>query len=209
MRAEAARVARDDFRFTRGLMPSPWAKCAPPRNDYEEIHVDGDMRELSEPWVIDRPAFVDGSALWPSNPEARRAGWAIVMIDGSGKLAGAVYGHLPWAESDEQTAGHAEMYALRRAAELAVGDLLVYTDYKEAADGVHKGEAVTTSSGMKHAAHWRAFWKAVDGSAPRVEKVKGHITHEEVAHDEAMRWRRTGNSLADKIAKKEERSLHR
>ncbi len=202
MRAEAARAGRDDMRFTRGLLPSPWSRCAPPRSDYEEIHVDGDLRELSEPLVVDRPVFIDGSALWPNDPEARRAGWAIVMVDNDGKLTGAIYGHLPWAESGEQTAGHAEMYALRRAAELAVGDLRVLTDYREAAEGIHKGEAATTSPGMKHAAHWRAFWRAVDGSSPSVEKVKGHVTEAEAGHDADRRWRRAGNNLADRMAKK-------
>ncbi len=202
MRAEAARVARDDLRFTRGLMASPWPNCAPPRSDYEEIHLDADMRVLAQPLLVDRPVFIDGSALWPTNPEARRAGWAIVMIDEHGKLAGAIYGHLPWGEADEQTAGHAEMYALRRAAELAVGDLCAYTDYQEAADGLAKGEAATSAPGMKHAAHWRAFWRAVDGSSPRVLKVKGHVTEAEVAHDVSLKWRRAGNSLADKCAKK-------
>ncbi len=202
MRAEAARAGRDDPRFTRGLMASPWPSCAPPRSDYEEIHLDGDLSELAQPLVVDRPVFIDGSALWPNNPEARRAGWAIIMIDEHGKLAGAIYGHLPWGEADEQTAGHAEMYALRRAAELAVGDLCVYTDYQEAAEGLTKGEAATTSPGMKHAAHWRAFWRAIDGSAPRVLKVKGHVTEAEVAHDADLKWRRAGNSLADKLAKK-------
>ncbi len=194
MRAEAARVARDDYRYTRGLMPSPWNKCAPPRSDHSEMHVDGDLRELTQPLIIDRPVFIDGSALWPSNPEARRAGWAIVMINEGGGLVGAIYGHLPWAESDEQTAGHAEMYALRRAVELAIGDLVVYTDYKEAADGVLKGEAATTSAGMKHAAHWRAFWRAVDDSSPTVVKVQGHITEAEVAHDVTLQCKRAGTA---------------
>ncbi len=202
MRAEAARVGRDDWAYTRGLLPTPWAKLAPPRDDYREVHVDGNMNELSTPLVIDCPVFIDGSALWPSNAEARRAGWAVVMVDARGGMIGAVYGHMPAMEADDQTAGSAEMYALRRAAELSVVPLVAYTDYKEAAEGAVKGEAATTSARVKHAAHWRAFWRAVEGTDFSVIKVKGHITEAEVAHDEHLMWKREGNRHADRLAKK-------
>ncbi len=105
-------------------------------------------------------------------------------------------------ESDEQTAGQAETYALRRAAELSVGALHVYTDYKEAAEGAMKGEAATAGPKIKHAANWRAFWRAVDGTTPVVEKVKAHVTEAEVAHDDLLRWKRSGNAHADRMAKK-------
>ncbi len=202
MLGEAARVGRDDFAYTRGLRPTPWASNAPPRDDYLEVHVDGDMNELDVPLVIDRPVFIDGSALWPSNAEARRAGWSVVMVDDDGNMIGAVYGHLPWAEGDEQTAGGAEMYALRRAAEMTVVPLVAYTDYKEAAEGAIKGEAATAGPKVKHATHWRAFWKAVDDTAFSIIKVKGHVTEAEVAHDQQLKWRREGNRHADRLAKR-------
>ncbi len=146
--------------------------------------------------------FVDGSAFWPSNPDARRAGWSIVIVDDAGNLAGAIYGHLPWGESDEQTPGHGEMYALRRAAELSVGPLRVYTDYREAAEGVKKGRDATTGPRAKHAAHWRAYCVAVEDRDFEVTKVKGHITAAEVDDDEILKWRRRGNAIADKLAKR-------
>ncbi len=102
-------MGRDDFRFTRGLAPNPWSNAAPPRSDYEEVHVDGQMRPLAQPLIVDQPVFIDGSALWPTEPDARRAGWSIVMINDNGDLLGAIYGHMPLPESPEQTAGHAEM----------------------------------------------------------------------------------------------------
>ncbi len=201
MQIEAARVPRDDVLYTRGLRPSPWACTAAPRDDFEEVHVDGEMRRLDTPLVIDGPVFVDGSALWPNNSEARRAGWSVVMIGADGQMIGGIYGHLPWSVSDEQTAGSAEMYALRRAAEMSAVPLIAYTDYKDAADGALKGEAVTTSPKTKHAAHWRAFWRAVDGSDFAVRKVKGHVTEAEVAHDANLKWKREGNRYADRLAK--------
>ncbi len=202
LRAEAARASRDDWLFTRGLAPNAWAQLPRPRCDYEEVHVGPDGEKLDEPLHIDGPVFVDGSALWPANPDARRAGWSIVTINAEGKLCGAVYGHLPWGESDEQTPGHAEMYALRRAAELVTGPLVVYTDYREAAEGVGKGSAATTGPRAKHAAHWRAFWTAVEDREYRIVKVKGHITATQVEDDADLRWRRSGNIFADKLAKK-------
>ncbi len=202
MRAEAARVHRDDWRFTRGLVPSPWAAHVAPRSDYEEIHIDGDGHILSEPIVINGPVFIDGSALWPGNAEARRAGWSIVTIDDAGNMTGAIFGHLPRSESEEQTSGAAEVYALRRAAESCIGTLHAYSDYKEAVDGVQKGRAITTGPRVKHAAHWRAFWRAVDGTQPTVVKVKGHATESEVMHDADLRWRREGNRHADRMAKR-------
>ncbi len=124
------------------------------------------------------------------------------MIDDNGKLISAVYGHMPYGEDMEQTAGGAEMYALRRAAELTVTPLVAYTDYKEAAEGAIKGQGATTGCKVKHAAHWRAFWRAVDGTNFCVTKVKGHITEAEVAHDELLTWMREGNRHADRLAKK-------
>ncbi len=109
--------------YTRGLAPNPWQHAPRPREDYEEVHVGPDMEALDQPLLVDRDVFVDGSALWLSNPDARRAGWSIVMVDTEGRLTGAICGHLPWADSDEQTLGRAEMYALRRAAELAIGPI--------------------------------------------------------------------------------------
>ncbi len=202
LRAEAARASRDDWRFTRGLVPNVWAQLPRPRWDYEEVHVGPDGEELVEPLDIDGPVFVDGSALWPASPDARRAGWSIVTIDAEGRLRGAVYGHLPWGESDEQTPGHAEMYALRRAAQLVTGPLVVYTDYREAAEGVHKGSAATTGPRAKHAAHWRAFWTAVEDREYKIVKVKGHATSAQVENDAELKWRRSGNILADRLAKK-------
>ncbi len=202
MRSRAAEAGRDDWEFTRGLVPNPWMIAPRPREDYEEVHVGSNMEVLDQPLLVDQPVFVDGSAYWPTNPDARRAGWSIVMIDGCGKLRGAIFGHLPWPESNEQTAGHAEMYALRRAAELAVGGLRAYTDYKEAAEGTAKGKAATTGPKAKHAAHWRAFWTAVEGEDFEVIKVKGHVTEEEVRNDHDLQWRRRGNALADRFAKK-------
>ncbi len=202
MRIEAARRSRDDWAFTRGLLPNPWMTAPRARDDYEEVHVGPNMEVLAQPHVVDRDVFVDGSALWPANADARRAGWSIVMIDTAGKFVGAVYGHLPRSEADEQTPGHAEMYALRRATEMAVCPIRIYTDYREAAEGVKKGAEATTGPRSKHAAHWRSFWLAADGAGVEVVKVKGHITAEEVKDDPELEWRRTGNAWADKLAKK-------
>ncbi len=201
MRERAAAADRDDWESTRGLVPNPWSLAPHPRDDYEEVHVGPNSEVLDQPLIVDQAVFVDGSAWWPSNPDARRAGWSIVMVDSNGKLRGAIYGHLPWPESHEQTAGHAEMYALRRAAELAVGGLRAYTDYKEAAEGATKGRSATTGPRAKHAAHWRAFWTAVEGEQFEIIKVKGHVTEAEVRSDPELQWRRRGNALADRYAK--------
>ncbi len=202
MREQAALVERDDWVYTRGLAPNLWQLAPRPRDDYEEVHIGPDMKTLDQALLLDMDVFVDGSALWPSNPDARRAGWSIVMIDAEGQLVGAIYGHLPWPEADEQTPGQAEMYALRRAAELAIGPIKIYTDYKEAAEGPRKGVEATVGPRSKHAAHWRAFWLAADGADISVVKVKGHITEAEVANDPELGWRRKGNALADRLAKK-------
>ncbi len=101
------------------------------------------------------------------------------------------------------------MYALRRAAQLSVGKLVAYTDYKEAVEGTAKGEAATTHSKGKHAAHWRAYWRAADEETPDVIKVKGHVTENEVSHDPELRWRRSGNAWADKLAKRGARAFQR
>ncbi len=84
---------------------------------------------------------------------------------------------------------------------MAVGTIRIFTDYREAAEGTSKGAAVTTGPNSKHAAHWRAFWRAADEGIPDVVKVKGHITAAEVEDNPELGWRRKGNAWADRLAK--------
>ncbi len=146
--------------------------------------------------------FVDGSALWPASGRARRAGWAAVVVDPMGNVLRAVYGAVPWHVDRAQTSGAAEVYAVRRAAGLRIGDVRLQSDYQTAVDGAKGTQAATTAPRRRNAASWRAFWKALDGEAAAAEvlKVKAHLGIESIeATAEARRiW--AGNKAADKFA---------
>ncbi len=209
MRERARQAPRDCPYWTRGLAANPWRSLRPPRRDYEEhwFFAAG----VEEDRTFTGKVYSDGSAMAPQCPEARRAGWAVVQLAGDGTVSKAVYGHVPAPESSSQTAGAGEVYAVRRAHELAVGELVVTADYQALLDGASAGEKPTTASKKANAASWRGIWRATDGMRPDIRKVKAHRTFAEALRSEepeaVAEWR--GNRAADLYAKQGARQHYR
>ncbi len=202
MRNKAAAAGRHHPRWTRGVTSNPKSCVPPPRRDFGEEWVFG--QGVPHDRHFSGTVYTDGSAYNPQCVDVRRAGWSIVQVDRNGMLLKAVFGHVPACMSTDQTVAAGELYALRRAVELSVGDLAVKTDYQGIIDGLQAGEAATTSAKRPNAASWRAFWRTVEGSPPQVYKVKAHRSRDEAAAsddpDSLADW--TGNKTADHFAKK-------
>ncbi len=107
----------------------------------------------------------------------------MVQLDAHGRVMKAVFGHVPASASIEQTAAAGEVYALRRAAELAAGDANVHVDDQGIIDGCRNGHAWCTSHRRPNAASWRGYWRAMDDRQPDVVKVKAHRTQQEARED--------------------------
>ncbi len=201
MRTAAAAASRSDPRWTRALTAEPKGRMAAPRRDHDEewVFAPGVPQER----CLSGDVYTDGSATNPRCPEVRRAGWSAIQVDERGDLVKGVYGHVPAEASVEQTAGAGELYALRRAAELAASDANIHTDYQGILDGVRAGEAACSHHKKANASSWRAYWRAVEGGAPCVRKVKAHRSREEAMADEDpmayTQWK--ANKTADAYAK--------
>ncbi len=199
MRAAAAGAARDDLLWTRGIIAEPWKNLIPPRDDHAEtVYPEGAV-------LWDSPGsgcYIDGSALHPTHPEARRAGWSVLELAVDGTVAAAVFGHVPHGLSSGQAAAAGEMHAARRALELWPGLHKFYTDYQACADGVESG-GVIDNPRRCNAAAWRAISRALDGNAVEAVKVKAHksLAAAEAEGEEALHHKR-GNDAADAFAKR-------
>ncbi len=201
MRDAAAAAPRDHPLWTRGVRVNPRGTVPPPRRDHDErwFFAPG----VPEDRFFDGDVYTDGSAYNPQCPDIRKAGWAVVQLDADGGVLKAVYGHLPAAMSVDQTVAAGEVYALRRATELTAGTIHVRVDYQGIVDGCRAGEAACCSHRRPNAASWRPIWRATDGNAPRVTKVKAHRTRQEAEADpDPEAWTNwLGNRAADRFAK--------
>ncbi len=201
MRDAAAEAGRSSLRWTRAVAAEPRGVMAAPRRDHGETWVFA-PGVPHERWLAG-DVYTDGSATNPRHPEVRRAGWAAIQVDDQGELIKGVYGHVPAEASTEQTAGAGELYALRRAAELAAGDTVIHTDYQTIIDGVKAGEAACCHHRKPSASAWRAYWRAAEGGNCAVYKVKAHRTRAEAMGDDDPRaftqWK--ANRTADIHAK--------
>ncbi len=201
MRDAAEAAPRDDPDWTRAVRVDPRSDMPPPRRGHSEQRYFAEWESQGK--VFDGAIFTDGSALNPQCPEVRRAGWAVVQMDARGRVVKAVFGHVPASASIEQTAAAGEVYALRRAAELAVGDVAVHVDYQGIVDGCRNGHAWCTSHRRPNAHSWRGYWRAMDDRRPDIIKVKAHRTQQEAQDDadpDAV-WKWRGNRAADYYAK--------
>ncbi len=202
MRHGAETAARNHPYWTRAVTLNPRASVPPPRRDFDEEWHFG--RGVDNERNFTGTVYTDGSAFHPQCADVRRAGWAVVQVDSSGRVEKALFGHVPASISTDQTVAAGELFAMRRAVELSIGELTIKTDYQGILDGSQAGEAATTSAKRPNAASWRAFWRATNGATPRIQKVKAHRSREEAAADEdpesILDW--MGNKAADEYAKK-------
>ncbi len=206
----ALRADRESPMWTRALARDPRpelpaAKCTHEEFWYFADDADDNMK------VLIGDIYVDGSALFPTNAVARRAGWSAVNLRPDGTVRAAVYGHVPAGISPSQTAAAGELHALRRAAELACGPVRILSDYQAAVEGNRRGVAATTGFKTASAASWRGYWRATDGEGMDVTKVEAHRTARSAREDEddaEAIMKKAGNDAADAFAKRGAASHH-
>ena len=58
----------------------------------------------------------------------RRAGWAVVQVDGEGSLVAAAFGAVPWEAAPGQEARDGEDYAVYMLTEVAAQPFSLYID---------------------------------------------------------------------------------
>ncbi len=195
---------RDNLMWTRALARDPRKELPMAKESHEEHwYFADDVVDRTK--VLTGDIYVDGSALFPTNTAARRAGWAAVNLKPDGTVRVAVCGHVPAGVSPSQTAAAGELHALRRAAELACGPVRILTDYQSAVDGNRRGAAATTGYRTASAASRRGYWRATDGERMDVLKVEAHRSARSAREDEddaeAM-TKKLGNDAADMFAKR-------
>ncbi len=202
MRRAATEGDRDSLIWTRALRGNPRKSVPPPRRDHDEHWYFG--QGIPEDRHFEGDVYTDGSALHPQLPDVRRAGWAVVQLRPDGTVAKALYGHVPAGISVDQTVASGEVYALRRAAELATGTVIAGVDYQGILDGCRAGEAACDHHRRPNATSWRAIWRATDGAVPSVRKIKAHRSRQEAAEDpDPNAWTDwLGNRAADSYAKR-------
>ena len=147
---------------------------------------------------INRPAsgrlsgtvFTDGSALRPESVLSRRAGWAIVMIDGHGNEIAAVYGLVPHNLGPEQTARDGEDCAFWAMPHCCEHITSVYVDCQGTL------ECATTKAKALHPTNPRAHlwehWWATMGPAVLAHKTLAHATETDVLAGKTTWWDKKG-----------------
>ncbi len=200
----AKAAARDDPLWTRALARDPAIDLPGAKREHEEhwYFADDDAEQSRS---LSGDVFIDGSALHPKCPPARRAGWTALELRADGTVRAAVYGPVPVDISPTQTASAGELHGFRRAAELACGTIRCYTDYQTAVEGNRRGPDATTHHKTASASSWRGFWRATDDQGLDVTKVIAHRSMREAREDEADEqavWKKAGNDAADSFAKK-------
>ncbi len=201
---KARNAPRGSLFWTRALARDPRTELPPATDAHDEQWFFADDVE-DRAKVLTGDIYIDGSALFPTCAAARRAGWAAVNLKADGTVRVAVFGPVPVGVSPSQTAAAGELHALRRAAELACGEVRFLTDYQSAVNGNRRGPAATTGYRTASAAAWRGFWRATDGEAKEVLKVEAHRSAKSAREDENDAdavTKKLGNDAADTFAKR-------
>ena len=101
--------------FARGIFPDP-----------RRLFKAGPLREDQKVQWHNRPAdglltgltFTDGSAIHPTIPGLRRAGWSLVMVSPTGECIAAAFGAVPEESCPDQSSRDGEDYAYFMARQL-------------------------------------------------------------------------------------------
>eukprot|EP00971_Amphidinium_carterae_P323270 6424519-Amphidinium_carterae.1 len=86
-----------------------------------------EIRRWGRPGKLSGDVYVDGSASRPADKEGRRAGFALVQMQGELPLR-MVWGSLPLSEGPHQTAPEAEDFAICALSEFGTGRIRVHGD---------------------------------------------------------------------------------
>ena len=139
-----------------------------------------------------RHIFTDGSS--SGSGALRRAGWAVVAVDGAGNLKAAC-GGVPSDVVPGQCARDGEDYAAAMAGQFTLDPLMLYIDCEGTIATINGPKHKALGARGRRAHVWNRLLFSHD--EVRAVKVKGHAEAGRTSH-----WCRKGNDLADTFAKK-------
>ena len=153
--------------------------------------------QLAELWPREW-LYTDG-ALRGTVPKARRAGWAYVVDDNLGPM----WGKFGVCSEPYPTVLRSELHALVEILRITTGPIVIYVDNLEVVNGIINGQRWCCHPKRDGADLWRAIWarlRDLEGLV-NVEKVKAHLTYQQVL-DGKISWASwIGNGIADMWAK--------
>ena len=99
--------------------------------------------------------FTDGALRGRAPRNARRAGWAAVLVDENGAVLHGIYGPCPDTFPDS---ARAELWAVLKMLEMALPPLQIWTDNQGVVDGWLRGPEWCCASSRPAADLWRRIW---------------------------------------------------
>ena len=122
------------------------------------------------------------------------------MTDSFGEALAAAFGPVPESAGPMQQARDGEDFAIAMLAEVALGEVEVYTDCSGTVSAANNQAAATTSRNPR--AHlWNKYHVGFDGQGT-VTKTLAHASAKAVSEGKTTAWERKGNDAADVFAKK-------
>ena len=178
--------------FTRGVPAAPKI----PKTPKGGIYWTG-----KEPSAVEGVIYSDGacSGHWG---RVKRAGTALVQVDGEGKLIWALH----VVSGDLMPSSfRAELRALKEIMQRTTGDVLMLTDNALVVKGFEEGPEWSTEAKREGADLWRSIWARKlmldgEGIEVKVRKVKGHASKEDVQEGRVRAIDAVGNHEADRAA---------
>ena len=184
--------------WCRALWPEP-ATRGPLAHPFPRDLAFGDP---SVAW--DGDVYLDGSGFEPQLPSLRKCGWAMVKVNGEGRMLRAAGGALPYPQWG-QTVPRSELCALLRLVEGALCGAVINarSDCKAVVLGFAAGPR-SEHSGNALAGLWRSVFFASEFKKLNVTvtKVKAHTTEEDVASGLITEVERRANHYVDILAKR-------
>ena len=135
-------------------------------------------------------AWTDGSGSRPASCGLTRAAWGVHFSSAAEALSGPVPG--------AQTVQRAELFAAVIATTAVPGPLLIVTDSRYVADGIHRLGGRLWPPEWKHADLWYHLWVAGSGGGLVARWVPAHREHPDPPLLSRADW--VGNARADRLA---------
>jgi len=202
--------------FLRGLVPSLRTRRDPPWQAEEHENYDRDINLTMHSYAYgdviptDYPVYLDGSGgPHTRDTRLRRCAWAWVQITGPAEEYALRHGLSGACTSLYQTVPRAEIQALRELlVALVCSDVSgchyeVFSDNEGVVKGWHAGAEKCRS--LDASAMWQRVWTSMDtlqarGVTITVNKIKAHLTMDDVREGRMSRQDCEGNKKADELA---------
>ena len=213
--AKAEAIAHSQSAYTghdpicaRGVMAAPREEpsmdaCFPsPCNERWEYS--DAVRGSEEVGFLTGDVATDGSMVGSKPKQARRGGYAAVMVDGEGKILQVLYGSYG---GPAVTTFKTELYAALIACANAVPPLRIWTDCRSVVETFNRGKRYCCNARRGSADLWRLLWEALwewgvdtPDACFKMKWIKGHATEQSIRDGVATNWTKMINEHVDNYA---------